>query len=183
MASCSAGGTTLQLKGEAISECQSANTEQDWQRLLTTSTSFGLDYFTLSPSHGTVTVTKVELIDASPGFQLTQARFVPGGGVGNGWEWGTKYADEPAASLSLRRSLPARLNYTPLPPGVHTGVDGSQWELAVGVSLGPSAAAAGGGYAKGVRVTYRSGGSEHTIDGADAVGVIKDSNDCDKYLR
>jgi hypothetical protein len=173
------GGGRLGSSSGGLNFCQTPPHSGDWQRLLTTSTQIGLDYFTLSPTHGVITVTKVELLHASAGVHLTHVVFVPGGGAPSGFEWGTTYAKFPLAVYALRRSLPARLTYVPLPTSTPPNSDGV-WQLAVGVSLDATAAAKGGGYATGVRITYRSGGDQHVAVGADRFGIFKNYSDCQK---
>jgi hypothetical protein len=170
-----AGRNALSLSGGGINHCVSPSGERTWGYLETHPSEFALDLYTVRGS-APVTVTGAELA-GNNGLRLTDAVFVPGGAVGDGFDFGDLHAvDFPAAWAARQQAPHARL--TRLTP-TKSPVQGSwsqdpEWQLIIGiVPTSPK-----GGYAQHVDITYAAGGRTYQVSGTDKVGILPTTPEC-----
>lgn len=166
----------LALGSESLDECRWAVSSADWARRLArgSSTQDGLDYLFLHQRSTTVVVTKAELAGATGNITLAHILFVPFGGVGNGLDW--PFPSGPAWSLNV--GLPAHLRFVPQARGAPPEGGQTPWQMVVGVRV----TGGDGGYAKGVRLTYISGGHTHHLTTKAHVGVFRTVAQCDAHI-
>ena len=151
-------GARLDALGGAVSYCYQSPSQADWLTRSQVGTVLGLESVQLSPGAGGVTVTRVELQNATGGLAVTRAAFVPAGAIASG------FTGDHAFTNTLNqtpRQLPAALTYlsaSRLP--VNAPHDPGVWEPGIVVTMPASVDEAS---ASGVTLTYRSGWRTHTV--------------------
>jgi hypothetical protein len=149
--------TKLVAGGDDYGYCWTSPGEAQWARLQLEGMEFGMDVVNLSPAHGHVTVTKLELVKPTGGMRLVSSAFAPGATMAIGG-FGSSF-DLPAYIKPYARSLPATLESVS-PAGAPADFKaGTRWQLGVVVKVPPGASDAS---AAGVKVMYRSGSGTHT---------------------
>lgn len=146
---------------------------KDWVRMAKVGVEFGKDQVVLKPSSGQVTVTKAELIDPQGGIRLIKAVFAPYAGFAIGF-FGEDFRLPPYLADKIQE-LPARLTSTPKPAGAPPDWDPAYWQVAVVVSAPVSATNA---FATGVKLTYRSGSTERTVNTTGDVRLVRQRSLC-----
>jgi len=146
---------------------------KDWARMAKVGVEFGTDGVVLKPSSGHVTITKAELIDPKGGIRLIKAVFAPYAPFAIGF-FGEDFRPPPYLAGKIQE-LPARLTSTPKPVGAPPDWDPAYWQVAVVVSAPVSATNA---FATGVKLTYRSGSTERTVNTTSDVRLVRSRSLC-----
>ena len=161
---------TLERNYDSFSYCFGPPTAAEWAGIQRSGQRFGLDVLSLSSDSAHVTVTKVDMIDPTPGFELMQAAFVPIGGVGIGSIGKATWSVSDERLLTLEQELPARLKRQPQAAkwAQVAAKDARDWQLAVRVRVPPNSVDA---HVAGFRVTYRSGWLTRTLTTKDTIRI------------
>lgn len=159
----------LEASNQSYDFCYTPPSSSDWQSEARYGRRFGMDTLNLSSNSARVTVTQVEPVEPSLGFELIEAAFVPVGSVALGTPGNKTWFVSDKRLLPLIQNVPAHLSPSTQAAdwmGLPQAAD--SWQLAVRVRV---PAYSVGAHVAGFRITYRSGWLTRTVTTKDTIRI------------